>query len=328
MKVIMVTPYYHQQRGNTVTVRRISDALTRLGLTTEILSLTYETKYPPLPTGDIVHGFNAYQFNEYWKYIGSPSIPYMITLTGTDLNHRLFEEDERGKVIETLNGAKAIHVFNEKARTLLWQEVPEVMEKTCLIPQGIVDFPTHVEKQQKDNFQFVLPAGIRKVKNIPAAISMMVALQKHYSNIRLVIVGPVLENDEGDRVQELVQQHHHWIKYLGQVDHLEMGEIYSKADVVLNTSFSEGQSSAILEGMAQGLPVLVSNITGNQDVVKHGETGFLYQNELEFVRYAKQLMEDEILRRTMGMNGKAYVDQHHSVDKEAKNIAAIYYKML
>ncbi len=38
---------------------------------------------------------------------------------------------------------------------------------------------------------------------------------------------------------------------------------------------SEGLSLAVLEAMAAGLPVVATNISGNKDVVRHGENGFL-----------------------------------------------------
>lgn len=73
MKVVLVTPNYHQPRGNTVTVERIAIGLNRLGIAIEIVSITKDTKFPPLPPADLVHGFNAYEFQKYWERRGSLS---------------------------------------------------------------------------------------------------------------------------------------------------------------------------------------------------------------------------------------------------------------
>ena len=51
---------------------------------------------------------------------------------------------------------------------------------------------------------------------------------------------------------------------------------FAAADVYLSTARWEGLSMAILESMAIGLPVVASNVIGNTDLVKSGETGFLY----------------------------------------------------
>lgn len=326
MKVIMVTPQYHQIRGNTVTVKRISRGLHHIGMTTEIVSLTKEQPFPEIPAGDLVHGFNAHYFSEYWLRRGSKSLPYIVTLTGTDLYQYLFNKQTKDSIIQTLHDAKAIHVFNTKARDTLWKEVHGLQDKTFLIPQGVHNFPLDQSNQEKEvgSFLFVLPAGIRKVKNIISAISMLKSLYEENPKIRLWIMGPIIEEEEGLKVREMIEQDAHWIRYLGQLSHLEMGVIYRSADVVLNTSLSEGQSSAILEAMSMGIPILGSDIAGNRDVVTDGKTGFLYRNEYEFSQYAHRLIQNEELRNEMGALGKAYVKNYHSEEKEIQELTNIY----
>jgi glycosyltransferase involved in cell wall biosynthesis len=330
MKVIMVTPQYHQPRGNTVTVKRISEGLHHIGIMTDIVSLTKEEPFPELPAGDLVHGFNAHYFSEYWSQRGSKSLPYMVTLTGTDLNQYLFNEQTKAPIIRTLHDAKGVHVFNTKARDILWREVHGLQYKTFLIPQGIRNFPFDQSNHEKEagSFLFVLPAGIRKVKNIISAISMLKSLYEENPKIRLWLVGPIIEEMEGRKVIELIEQNAKWIRYLGQLSHPEMGGIYRSADVVLNTSLSEGQSSAILEAMSMGIPVLGSGIAGNRDVVTHAETGYLYGSEDEFSQYAHRLIQNEALRNEIGALGKAYVKKYHSVEKEIQEIAGIYKAIL
>ncbi len=329
MKVVLVTPYYHQPRGNTVTVERISHGLTRLGIYTEIISITRDNAFPQLPPADLVHGFNAYEFHQYWKCRDSSSYPYMVTLTGTDLNYNLFSEKTRDSLIQTLEDSKAIHVFNKESENLLCREVPGVQNKIYVIPQGIYSFPLNQGRFKKeDTFIFVLPAGIRRVKDIPGAISLLAPLYEQDPRIRLWIVGAIIEKAEWDKVQKLVNDNSQWIRYWGEIPHTKMGEIYGQADVVLNTSLSEGQSSSILESMVMGIPVLVSDITGNRDIVLHGTTGFIYSGKSDFTHYAHRLMEDEDLRGKMGLMGQNYVKTYHSSEKEAKALRNIYQLIL
>lgn len=331
--MVLVTPFYSQLRGNTITVLRISEGLKRLGVVTEIVSSTEDgnasiedENASILTQADIIHGFNAYYFNGYILKKGPLRTPYLVTMTGTDLNHDLFNEQRRNAVVQALSGARAVHVFHKQAGNILWQEVPWVKGNTFVIPQGTVDFPPVEGKVSKEAgaFVFLLPAGIRRVKNIPAAIAMLAPLYKQKPTVRLWIAGPIIDREEGREVEELVRQNQGWVCYLGQIPHREMGAIYQCADVVLNTSLSEGQSSAILEAMAQGIPVLVSDNGGNRDIVSHGRVGFLYRNEQEFTHYARRLMGDNDLRRQMGSRGKDYVVKHHSTEKEVREFLSIY----
>jgi glycosyltransferase involved in cell wall biosynthesis len=330
MKVVLVTPNFHEMRGNTITVQRISDGLKNLGVKTEVISITKGEDYRKLPKADIVHGFNAFQFYHYWQEQGSSTIPYVVTLTGTDLNHDLFSSKREQVVIDSLTNAKAIHVFNKEALSKLLRKAPYFQAKTMMIPQGAQSFQLNVDTYaEEDNaFVVVLPAGIRKIKNVPRAIEMLKTNHDSNKQIKLWIVGPVLEEEEGRIVAKLVEENKEWVSYLGPVPHEKMGGIYKSADIVLNTSFSEGQSGALLEAMAEGIPVVVSNNTGNRDIVSHGEVGFIYENAIEFNHYIKKLFEDQLLRKTMSKKGIDYIAKHHSVKKEAELIHDLYQTVL
>ncbi len=326
MKIVLASPNYPQLRGNTITVQRIADNLEKLGVETEIVSTTDENVIHSFPAADIVHGFHAYNFYKFLQKLEQQPAHYIVTITGTDLNQDLFNPEKRADVLASLNGAKAIHVFDEKARALLVKEVPGIADKIFIMPQGNQASLPEVSPFQKepDSILFFLPAGIRKVKNIPAAISMLHDLRQDYPHLRLWLVGPVLEESEGQIVLELVEHHKEWIRYLGQVPHEDMGSVYRETDVVLNTSLSEGQPATILEAMGYALPVLASDIPGNSSIISDGETGFLYKTRNEFLDYAEKLMNNNKIRESIGQAAEAYVRQHHSSEREAETLLKVY----
>lgn len=330
MKIVLALPYFPQPRGNTVTVQRIADGLMRLGVQTEIISTTEEKISNSIQCTDLVHGFHAYQFYKFMQKLDNKPDSYVVTLTGTDLNHDLFNPDRREDVLSSLNGAKAIHVFEEKARDILVEEAPKLKDKIFTIVQGISSFSDRdcSFTKEPNTFLFVLPAGIRNVKNIPFAITALHELHKKQPNIRLWLVGPVLEEEEGTVVLDLVEQHRDWITYIGQVPHIEMGCVYEKADAVLNTSHSEGQPCAILEAMSYALPVIASNIQGNRSIISDGKTGFLFNDQNEFINYAEKVINNNEIRGIIGQSAKAYVAEHHSSSDEAKALLKIYHSIL
>ncbi|MDC3417981.1 glycosyltransferase family 4 protein [Aquibacillus salsiterrae] len=330
MNVLLVTPNFHQARGNTITVKRISDGLNNLGIHTEIISMTEETEYTSIPDADIVHGFHAYTFYQFLQQLDEKPKSYVITMTGTDLNHFLFNERTREDVLQCLKDADAVHVFNNEAKQIVLKEIPEVADKLFMLPQGLSTFKPvdTLFKKEVDTFLFILPAGIRKIKNVPFAISSLAKLHKENPRIRLWLVGPILEEDEGTKVQHLVDANSDWVTYLGQVPHEQMGALYSLADCILNTSISEGQSSAILEAMQYGLPVLVSDNEGNKDIVKNLETGFIYHSEDQFLDYANQIMNNIRLRQVICANAKNYITKQHLDVDEAHVLLTIYKQIL
>ncbi|WP_194841309.1 glycosyltransferase [Salinibacillus xinjiangensis] len=326
MKALMVAPNYHQARGNTVTVNRMADGLKSLGVHIDIISHTNGKTEQPIPEADIVHGFHAYRFYTFMEKLNEDIHPYVLTITGTDLNHDLFDGNKRDQVVKTLQGARAIHVFDKQAKHVLNQEIPDIKSKIYVIHQGTSFLPKSELKVQreKDTFLFVLPAGIRKVKNVPSAIHMLQKLRREFPFIRLCIVGPVLEEQEGELIRKLVSEHDEWVQYLGEVKHENMGAIYEQADTVLNTSISEGQPAAILEAMNYGLPVVAADNHGNRSIIHQGENGFIYHSEDEFLDYAENIINNSNLRRIVGNSAKHYISTYHSRKYEAEKLFDMY----
>ncbi|EIM06924.1 group 1 glycosyl transferase [Planococcus antarcticus DSM 14505] len=330
MKIVLASPNYPQLRGNTITVQRIADNLKNLGVETEIISTTNENVIHSFPVADVIHGFHAYNFYQFLQKLDSKPAHYIVTMTGTDLNQDLFNPDKRLDVLTCLHESDAIHVFDKKAEELLIKEGPWLTNKIFIMAQGNQTSSTGVSSftKEPDSLLFFLPAGIRKVKNIPVAISMLQELYQSYPQLRLWLVGPILEEEEGRIVMELIDRHKDWICYLGQVPHEEMGAVYRQTDVVLNTSLSEGQPATILEAMGHALPVLASDIPGNSSIISDRKTGLLYKTRNEFLDYAEKLVNNNKIRQSIGQSAEAYVKQHHSSEREAETLLKVYQHIL
>ncbi|KAI8507206.1 glycosyltransferase 1 [Branchiostoma belcheri] len=89
---------------------------------------------------------------------------------------------------------------------------------------------------------------------------------------------------------------------------------------VVNSSVSEGMSTAILEAMCLGVPVIARNIAGNAAIITHKETGLLYNSPEEFVSEAKYLLSDEDLCKTITAKAQDYVHMHHSGEAEKQTL--------
>lgn len=62
----------------------------------------------------------------------------------------------------------------------------------------------------------------------------------------------------------------------GRVSNQELPDFYRAADLYISASHSDGSSVSLLEALACGCPVLVSDIPGNLEWVKRGEQGWLF----------------------------------------------------
>ena len=70
-----------------------------------------------------------------------------------------------------------------------------------------------------------------------------------------------------------------------------------------------------IQYMAAGLPVLAASIGVLPSIVTHGETGFLYQDSLQFKLFAERLGIDSELRKRFGVAGQLRASNDYSVHK-------------
>jgi len=79
--------------------------------------------------------------------------------------------------------------------------------------------------------------------------------------------------------------------------------------VTTNGSARENWPRVGLEAMASGVPLVVPNQWGWKEMVRHGETGFLANDNGELSSYATMLANDEDLRYRMAVAGRAWVEE-------------------
>ena len=96
------------------------------------------------------------------------------------------------------------------------------------------------------------------------------------------------------------------IRYVGMVPYDQLEKAYQYADIFILTSLSEGMPSVILEAMGCGLPVIASNVGGNNEIVRDGENGFLIEgDDIEtLARHLAELINDKELRRRFGARSR------------------------
>lgn len=106
--------------------------------------------------------------------------------------------------------------------------------------------------------------------------------------------------------------------------------ILPHADLLWNGSLYEGQSNTILEAMQVGVPVLASDIPGNRELVRDGETGILFPvgDVDRLMRLSNQLLDDSELRERLVGGAQKYVLQEHDAQKMVDRHADYYRRMM
>ena len=102
--------------------------------------------------------------------------------------------------------------------------------------------------------------------------------------------------------------------------------LLSSIDVFVLPSLWEGMPLAILEAMASSLPVVVSDIPGNHDLVDHNSTGLLFEadNANDLSIQLLKLIEDSSLRQRLACAARTKVSNAYSLSQRLAKITELY----
>lgn len=98
----------------------------------------------------------------------------------------------------------------------------------------------------------------------------------------------------------------------------------SQSDIYLSCAAWEGMPLAVLEAMASGLPLVVSNSVGNRDLVQQRLNGFIYTSSDEACSHIEYLFENPDIRQSMGLESYSMASEKHRLIDQARMYVDIY----
>ena len=118
------------------------------------------------------------------------------------------------------------------------------------------------------------------------------------------------------------------VRFLGHRE--DVWRILPHLDVVWQASEYEGMPNSIMEAMAAGRPVILSDIPGHRDLVVDQESGLLVPigDRAEFTRAAHALLVDAALAERMGRAGQARMAAIYPPETMIDRHARLYQELL
>lgn len=90
----------------------------------------------------------------------------------------------------------------------------------------------------------------------------------------------------------------------------ELAQAYASSDIFIMPSRSETLGLVILEAMSSGVPVVAARAGGIPEMIQHGVSGYLFDEEAEAIAAIQQLLPSAALRETIGLAARAQAEQH------------------
>jgi glycosyltransferase involved in cell wall biosynthesis len=203
-------------------------------------------------------------------------------------------------------------------------------------PRAIVQIPNGVEVGQRPKSTYKLhdPARLLFVGRLHGQKAVDVLLQSFQElrarrdgeGVSLTVVG---EGPKRGELMALAEQLGvaNSTQFLGN---RKVDEFLQDADIFVMPSRAEGLSNAMLEAMSFGLPVVASEIPGNDDLIQHQHNGLLFSvdDPASLTGALIQLLNDASLREAMGRCARQTVEEHYSIDDIARRYVALYEQLM
>ena len=211
-------------------------------------------------------------------------------------------------------------------------------DKINVIPNGInlTNF-SGVEKDYEfrrkyaaDNEKIILYMGrLVYEKGIQHLISAMPKILNGYNDAKLVIAG------KGGMIDELKAQAEamgiaNKVYFTGYLDSKQVQKMYKCADIAVFPSTYEPFGIVALEAMLAGVPTVVSDVGGLNEIVEHKVNGMKSYagNANSIADSILTLLYDHQLCNVVSKNAKAVVKQEYNWNKIAQDTHFIYQKAI
>lgn len=257
-------------------------------------------------------------------------------------------------VPHVLCGERCVDPWKITHEHLIDRYLDRKTDKIVVNSSGIVDF--YVKKGRDKSKFVVIPNGIELIDgppqiskevlwqqlNLPSNAKMMLSVGRLWPQKRmkdLIWATEILKRIRDDAFLVIVgdgPQRERLVRYTKQVtidDKVriagprdDVADLMRHATLFMLASGYEGQSNALMEAMAIGLPAAVSDIPGNRDLITHDENGYLVGlgQRTEYSRFANFLLEDEALRNRFSEAARNTIQQQFSVQQMIDRHAELY----
>jgi len=334
MKVLLMTPAPTDlYLGGAATVSRYREGLQNCGHLCELFGGTSEGGLKTSLEGtiarfrpDVVHAHDATRTGI--QCLGLRT-PWVVSLSGEDLHHDMLDPERGAIVCEVVKRAHRVLVPSAEAGLAVEERVPDAVGKIDVVPRAAVRLATQGTDLRRSlgiprqRFLVFLPGGLRPIKGQHRAVAVIGLLRAAGADVEMIVAGPDQDTLYASELREMCKQHP-GVRVLPTLAHDRMGAAYTDADVVLNTSLSEGAAPTILEAGILGRAVVASDVPGNRELIRHRETGLLFDSEEDMAKQILALYRNRSAAGSLGVRIREDFQRRFDVGREIGALLSAY----
>ncbi len=243
-------------------------------------------------------------------YLKRKELPYIVSLRGSDVpgfNDRFgFEYIFLKPMIKKIwKEAEYVVANSQGLKELALETEPE---RHILVIRNGIDISefTMADTVEHKTTGIICVSRLIKRKGIRYLIEALSLLKDR--DISLTLVGEGIQEDE---LRELAKKLcvDHMIDFKGYVEHDNISRLYMENDIFVLPSLNEGMSNAVLEAMACGLPVIVTDTGGTSELIDGNGMVIPKKDPGALADALEKLIDEPETGRLMGYKSREIVSQ-------------------
>lgn len=184
--------------------------------------------------------------------------------------------------------------------------------------------PAEAPWRKEGTLRCILVGRLQPQKGQEEAVGAMAELRRMHVPAELLLLGdadPEFREYINRKVSEFDLTERVHVRGFSE----EPIELMNSADVLLMCSRREAFGRVTVEAMKLGKPVVGARSGGTPEVVKDGETGYLYTpgNPRELAARIRDLYEDPSAREAMGAEGRRRADERFTLERYGAQVEEI-----
>lgn len=217
---------------------------------------------------------------------------------------------------------------------------PGLKNKRVIISNGIDlsefrDLPKKESLSQrypdlKDKKVILFLGRISWIKGLDILLKAYVRLSRERNDVHLLIVGNDSEG-YGKRLKQWISDYAIGprVTFTGMLTGKEKLEAYVGSDVFVLPSYSENFGMSVIEAMACGIPVVITDKVGISGDLQENHAGVIVEcNEDSIYQGIRSILDNENLAQELSLNGNKMVEKYYSIEKVADKMIKIYEEVL
>jgi len=204
------------------------------------------------------------------------------------------------------------------------------LDEVAIIYNGVDEkFYSPKQNESVNNKKYIMYAGrIDREKGLFDLVESGKFICNERSDVFFIVAGNGRDFNKLKRKTRKAGLQDRFI-FLGQVDKDQMVKLYQNATLFVLPSYHEGLPGVLLEAMSCGLPVIVTDVRGNRDLVSNGENGVIVPSRApkKMAEAISILLKDKKLRKKLGKNARKTIEENYTWNAVSNRILG-YYELL